>query len=69
MKKLTESTIYELVMNLLNIANVIALLIKYIQESKSFDSYETWAITEFVLNIVYIFDVCLKIWIYSKLWL
>ena len=56
-------------MNLLNIANVIALLIKYIQESKSFDSYETWAITEFVLNIVYIFDVCLKIWIYSKLWL
>ena len=65
-KKIIESTTYELVMNSLNIANVVALLVRYIQEAQSYDTFYTWAITEFVVNVIYIGDLCARMWAFSK---
>ena len=66
MKRVLQSTIYELVVNVANVVNVVALLVRQIHEVQSYDSYASWAIAEMCVNVVYVIDLLVRIWAYSK---
>lgn len=66
-KAVLESTIYELVVNFINFANLIALLIRDVLEAEGHQYYDAWSISQIVINFLFLIDLLLRIWIHSPI--